>query len=171
MVRTVARDVGMAPAAVNDSYLSSMGKLIGDVLDDQVQYHNANRGNMTKLNHRLHHAGTVMFVITLLACVVHVIKGGEAPWLLVLATAPPAFGAAFYSISNQGEFARSGDRSQAMVRQLDALKQHNLARALASSDERFAELCKTAEDIAEVMISETIDWNVVFRYRPLNLPG
>jgi hypothetical protein len=123
------------------------------------------------MNHRLHHAGTVLFAVTLLACVVHVVRGGEAAWLLVLATAPPAFGAAFYSISNQGEFARSGDRSQAMVRQLETLKEGDLKKALASGDERFADLRKTAEEIAEVMISETIDWNVVFRYRPLNLPG
>ena len=171
MVRAIARDAGMAPATVNETYLSSVGKLIGNVLDEQIDYHKANRSNMTKMNHRLHHAGTVLFAVTLLACVVHVVRGGEAAWLLVLATAPPAFGVAFYSISNQGEFARSGDRSQAMVRQLETLKEGDLKKALASGDERFADLRKTAEEIAEVMISETIDWNVVFRYRPLNLPG
>lgn len=171
MVRAVARDAGMAPAAVNESYLHSVARLIENVVDEQIDYHKANRVNMTKLNHRLHHAGTVLFAITLLACAVHLVIGGEAPWLLVLATAPPAFGAAFYSISNQGEFARSGDRSQAMAHQLETLKENDLKKALAAKDERFADLRKTAENIAEVMISETIDWNVVFRYRPLNLPG
>jgi hypothetical protein len=35
----------------------------------------------------------------------------------------------------------------------------------------FAEVRKVALSIAEVMISETKDWNIVFKYRPLSLPG
>ncbi len=171
MVRAVQRDLGLAPATVNREFVSSVGKLIDNVLLEQIKYHKVNRGNMAKLHQRMHLAGTVLFAVTLLACTVHVFIGGEAAWLLVLAAAPPAFGAAFYSVSNQGEFARSGDRSFAMWRQLESLEKSDLAKALASPGERFAELRNVAVKIAEVMISETIDWNVVFRYRPLNLPG
>jgi len=171
MVRAVVRDVGLAPASVNHNYVSSVGRLIENILADQVRYHKDNRGNMSKLSHRIHTAGTVLFAITLAACIVHVIVGGEAAWLLMLAAAPPALGAAFYGISNQGEFARSGDRSFAMARQLESLKKNDLAKALASTNERFAHLREAAIRIADVMISETVDWNVVFKYRPLNLPG
>ncbi len=171
MVRAVERDVGLPPTIVNRDYVSSVGKLIDNVLVDQIEYHKANHANMTKLHHRMHLAGTALFAVTLLACLLHVIMGGEAAWLLVLAATPPAFGAAFYSVSNQGEFARSADRSFTMGHQLESLKKNDLAKALDSSGDRFADLRKVAVKIAEVMISETIDWNVVFRYRPLNLPG
>ena len=101
----------------------------------------------------------------------HVWVGREAAWLLVLATAPPAFGAAFYGIANQGEFARSADRSLAMRREFASLRENDLKKALSSGNESFANLRIVAEKIAEIMISETNDWSVVFRYRSLNLPG
>lgn len=171
MVNAMIRDSGLAPATVNESYLDAVCRLIDRILADQIAFHNNNRSSMAKLNHRLHRAGTALFAVTLLACMVHVVKGGEAAWLLVLGAAPPAFGAAFYSISNQGEFARSGDRSLAMARHLESIRNNDLPAALAAPQERFTKLREVAEKIAEVMISETIDWNVVFRYRPLNLPG
>jgi plasmid maintenance system killer protein len=96
---------------------------------------------------------------------------GESSWLLLLATVPPAFGAAFYGIANHGEFSRSADRSLAMARELEAIRSAGLDKALASPHETFAALRQTAEKLASVMIAETMDWSFVFRYRTLNLPG
>ena len=171
MFRAIARDVGIAPGRVDRRYVASVGEVIDHLLVEQIRYHSSNHENMEKLNHRLHHAGIWLFTITMIACVVHVVLGGEAPWLLLLATAPPAFGAGFYAIANQGEFARSGDRSQAMAKELGLLKTKDLQKAVSSADDSFTALREVALRIAEVMISETLDWNLVFRYRPLNLPG
>jgi hypothetical protein len=114
----IARDLGLAPGVVDRSYLESMGKLVDKVLESQVSYHDNSHLEMETLKHRLHYAGTALFVLTLVACFAHVvgvdrlIGGGLGThWLHFLAIATPAFGAAFYGISNAGEFARSADRS------------------------------------------------------------
>jgi hypothetical protein len=170
MFRTIARDLGLAPAVVNHAYVSSVAKLIAHILEGQVKYHEGNHETMHKLSHHLHYMGTALFIFTLLGCVWHVIFG-ESSWLLLLATVPPAFGAAFYGIANHGEFSRSADRSLAMARELEAIQSTELHKALASPHESFAALRQTAEKIASVMIAETMDWSFVFRYRTLNLPG
>ncbi len=95
----------------------------------------------------------------------------ESPWYLLLATVPPAFGAAFYGIANHGEFARSADRSRAMAQELRSLRSVVLKNTLDSQSEKFAAMRQVAQQIAGVMIAETMDWSFVFRYRTLNLPG
>ncbi len=174
MFRTIARDLGLAPAIISRGYLASIGKLIESILDDQVGYHQGNSATLTKLSHRLHHIGTTLFVITLLGCVVHVFSGQisrDSFWFLMLATVPPAFGAAFYAIASHGEFARTADRSRAMAAELSSLQSIDLKNALDSEDDAFADLREAAQRIAGVMIAETMDWSFVFRYRTLNLPG
>ena len=170
MFRNIARDLGLVNAVINQAYVSSIAKLIADILQGQVKYHEGNHEAMHKLSHHLHLIGTALFIGTGLACVWHVIFG-ESPWLLLLATVPPAFGAAFYGIANHGEFSRSADRSLAMARELEAIRSAGLDKALASPHETFAALRQTAEKLASVMIAETMDWSFVFRYRTLNLPG
>jgi hypothetical protein len=171
MFRIIARDLGLAPATIDRKYLASIGKLIGSILDGQIAYHESNAGTLTKLSHRLHHIGTALFVTTLLACIVHVFTNVESSWLLLLATVPPAFGAAFFAIASHGEFARTADRSRAMALELSSLRSVDLKNALNSRDDSFAALREAAQTIAGVMIAETMDWSFVFRYRTLNLPG
>ncbi len=171
MYHAIARDIGLVPGSVEPAYMQAVGGLIENILEGQIRYHRRNHEKMEKLNHRLHRAGNVLFAITLAACVAHVALGGEAAWLLMLATAPPALGAALYAITSQGEFARSADRSLAMSRELAALKSVDLPQALRAGSEMFAEVRKAALSVAEVMTAETNDWNLVFKYRPLHLPG
>ena len=54
MFRNIARDLGLAPAVVNHAYVSSVAKLIADILEGQVKYHEGNHETMHKLSHRLH---------------------------------------------------------------------------------------------------------------------
>ncbi len=171
MFRAIARDLGLAPATVDRPYLASIGKLIDSILNDQIGYHESNSHTLSKLSHRLHHIGTALFILTLLACVVHVFTNQESYLLLILATVPPAFGAAFYGIASHGEFARTADRSRAMALELRSLQSMDLKNALESESESFAALREAAQRIAGVMIAETMDWSFVFRYRTLNLPG
>jgi hypothetical protein len=167
----IARDLGLAPGIVDRNYLESMGKLIDSVLESQVSYHDNNHKDMESLKHRLHDAGTALFVLTLLACIAHVIGGEHVPrWMHLLAIAPPAFGAAFYGITNHGEFARSADRSQAMSRELERSRK-NLEGALKTGTDTFGSMRSVATNLAETMIAESLDWNTLFRYRQLNLPG
>jgi hypothetical protein len=171
MFRAIARDLGLVTATIDRPYLASIGKLIESILGDQIGYHESNCRTLSKLSHRLHHIGSTLFVITLLACVVHVFTNQESYLLLILATVPPAFGAAFYGIASHGEFARTADRSRAMAVELKSLQSMDLKNALESGTESFAALREAAQRIAGVMIAETMDWSFVFRYRTLNLPG
>jgi hypothetical protein len=171
MFHAITRDIGLAPGSVEIGYLLAVGELMDKVLKGQIRYHELNHERMEKLNHRLHLVGSGLFAVTLVACVVHVAVSGEAAWLLMLATAPPALGAALYAITSQGEFARSADRSLAMEHELTQLRTIDLPAALKAGSQMFEELRKVARSVAEVMISETNDWNIVFKYRPLNLPG
>jgi len=181
MFRTIARDLGMAPAKLRAGYLRSMGKLIDNILADQIHYHKSNHEVMHKLSHRVHLIGTCLFVVTLLSCVTHLLlpphmklPGMERwieSWLMLLAVVPPAFGAAFYAIANQGEFERSADRSEAMREELQSLRSTDLDQALKCVSQGSAALRQAARRIAAAMIAETMDWSFVFRYRKLNLPG
>jgi hypothetical protein len=171
MYHAIARDIGLVPGSVEPAYVLAVSGLMEKILEGQIRYHQRNHEKLEKLNHRLHLAGAVLFAVTLAACVAHVILGGEAAWLLMLATAPPALGAALYAIASQGEFARSADRSLAMSRELAALQSTDLPQALDARGAMLAEVRKVALSVAEVMTAETNDWNLVFKYRPLHLPG
>ncbi len=115
MFRIIARDIGLAPGNAKPGYLLAIGEMIDHILAGQIDYHKANHKIMHRLSHRVHLIGTSLFVVTLLACVAHLLPSSrqESPWLVswlvVLAVVPPALGAAFYAIANQGEFARSAD--------------------------------------------------------------
>lgn len=170
MFRMIARDLGLAPGKTNRRYRAALGAWVNSILTEQIRYHHDNAMLMRKLNHHLHRVGTGLFIATLLACITHLALG-ESVWLLLGATVFPAFGAAFYAISNQGEFARIADRSQAMSRELEAVQSKDLSLALSTGEESLAELRKVAERVAGCMIAETIDWNFVFRFRSLDLPG
>ena len=149
MFRNIARDLGLVNAIINPVYVSSVANLIADILEGQVKgYHEGNHETMHKLSHRLHLIGTALFIGTGLACVWHVIFG-ESPWLLLLATVPPAFGAAFYGIANHGEFSRSADRSLAMARELEAIRSATgLGQGARFAPlETFAALRQTAEKL------------------------
>ena len=178
--RMIARDLGLAPAVITNDYVAAVGQLIGDILKGQIDFHDRNFKTMKKLSHRLHHAGTALFVITLVSCAAHVLLDyildeqlmtNVTAEFLFLAVVPPAFGAAFYAIVNHGEFARSADRSHAMSAELVSFQERDLANALASPDDSFTALRQAAHHIAETLIAETMDWSFVYRYRTLNLPG
>ena len=94
----------------------------------------------------------------------------EAPWLSAR-DCTAGFWRRFLRDCKSGEFARSGDRSQAMAKELAQFKKKDLQKAVSSVDDSFTALREVALRIAEVMISDTLDRNLVFRYRPLNLPG
>jgi hypothetical protein len=96
----------------------------------------------------------------------------ESAWLprvlTVCAAVLPALGAAIYGIRSQGELQRIPKRSEAMSAELGII-QDALTRAgpvLSSST-----LGQAAEQVADIMTAEVLDWRIVFQERPLVLPG
>jgi hypothetical protein len=89
-------------------------------------------------------------------------------WLTLCSAVFPAFGAAFYGIRTQGEFEQIAKRSAAMSAHLE-----NLRNELEKADfvPSYRLLSRIAENTAEVMSSETLDWRIVFQSKRLVLPG
>lgn len=175
MFRMIERDLGMAPGKTNQRYRAALYAWVNHILTEQIIYHDSNAKVMRKLNHHLHGVSTGLFIATLLACIIHLaarhLTDVQSIWLLLVATVFPAFGAAFYGINNQGEYARIADRSQAMFHELTAVQSKDFSSEQLKRDVSLTELRKVAERVAGIMIAETIDWNFVFRFRSLDLPG
>jgi hypothetical protein len=178
--RAVERALGLPTAVVNETYLQKAQKLLSDdLVFGQEEYHSTNARRMANVDHRLHRCAAALFVLTFLACAAHLLlewfaHEASPAWLmraLVFANAAfPALGAALAAIKSHGEFHRIGQRSAAMVEELRGLKLD-----LNSVSARTAGLCsvrirETADQIAELMVDETLDWRIVFKDRPLTLP-
>jgi hypothetical protein len=132
--------------------------------------------------HRLHWIGISLFVLAALACVVHLIVdfGEWSPeWLrrllTLFAVVFPVFGAAVGAIGSQAEFSRLAERSEAMV---EVLKRHaqELKENLAEDPQAQAHLLsvhlgRIAEQTAQSLISDVLDWRVLFFAHPLSLPA
>jgi hypothetical protein len=192
--RAKAREIGMATGCVDRDYLERYRAFLLDGITGQAEYHRRTAARNERLKHRLHRCANVLFWTALVTCVVHLavdlahldaadglaqlwrpesmgvastVKGNA--WLTALAAALPAFGAALGGILSQGEFDRIGRRSRAMSIGLD-----RLAARLARRDDEPAissDLCAAvADEAAEAMTAELLDWQVTFRAKPLELP-
>jgi len=136
----------------------------------QLNYHRSNANRFKKLDHRLHILGIILFSATIFACAVHLLMPVHflVEWLTLVAAVFPAFGAAFIAIRNHGEFSRIVRRSLAMCYKLEHLAiQLNEAGRILSANE----LGRIAENAADCMIAEVLDWRILFQERPLILPA
>ena len=181
-VRGVERELGLPTAKVDLSYIAQcVGDLRGALSGPygQVNYHAAIAHRLHNVEHRLHAAGKVLIVGTVIACVLHLIPhlhhwGGV---LIAIGAFFPAAGAALAGINDQGEFRRISKRSMAMKQQLGRLDEQlaALEKRLTEPGESPAKLRFEAEllssQVAMVMASEVLDWRVVFLDRPPVLPG
>jgi hypothetical protein len=118
-----------------------------------------------------------MFLVCIVAVGVHLVlaasEGGAAwhagAWLGLLSAALPAFGAAFYGMRSQGEFASLVERSATMATALERLREH--LQAPAEGADHHRSVAAAAAEIADVMLVETADWHQVFGSKPLDLPA
>lgn len=180
--RAVARAAGLVPARFDAGYLSAYAVLLRDALIGsgaagaagaglgQAPYHELNAARHERMDHRLHRAGTALFGATLAACALHLLVHWEwlSGWLTLAAAVLPALGAALAAIRSQGEFERVVKRSEAMSRNLREIGT-DLGRLVAAPSS--AALGALAEQAADCLVSEVLDWRVVFKARPLDLPA
>lgn len=132
--------------------------------EDQAGYHEKNAHRLHHLNHRLHVSGTATFVVSAIIALVHVMSWEGAEWVGITL---PAVGAAVFGIRSQGEFERVAARSENMARVLD-----RIAKGLRNATKlAHATLVAQAQDVAEIMLAETSDWQIVMAARPLGLPA
>ncbi|HEU4390007.1 MAG TPA: hypothetical protein VFV34_19555, partial [Blastocatellia bacterium] len=181
--RAVERAAGVPNVVVDPDYLSACRELLLDSLvAEQERYHKENADRLGSVDHRLHRLGEMLFLATLLACVVHFFvallsqRFAETAekwdhWLIFFAAFLPALGGAMAAIRSQGEFQRVVQRSRAMREELDQLRQM-IANVPTRANELNSQLLQQAvEQATRLMFNEVLDWRIVFQDRPLVWPA
>lgn len=178
-LRAVVRQAGLPDARLTSGYLDDYATWLQEThIRGQIDYHSANARISGRLFRRLQWIGVGLFGATLVIGLLK-LTGFLHPSLKVFLDPPlgtvatllagvlPAFGAALAGIRSQGEFERLAERS------------HGMAAALLHLDDRLSrlprpwratEMAPIAVRTAETMAAELMDWRVVFRAKPLELP-
>ena len=184
--KMVGRELGLPNARMDKKHLKDCLERVFDLLKDQIEYHKTNTERCHRIETRLHWAGIFLLAMTLIACFLHVLPNlvhvqSLRNWGLVLTFLCgffPALGASLAGINNQGEFRRIEKRSDAMLEQLEKLKDQTdlLIQALESPQYKECQqfsgiVAELAGNASELMITEVLDWRVVFLDRPLNPPA
>jgi hypothetical protein len=183
--RAVERAAGLPNVAVSAGYLAGCREYWAESLvEDQRRYHEQVAGTFAVLDRRLHHAGDGFFVLTLVACLVHLshIRFEGDPmaawlphwmpgWLTLLCAFLPAAGAACAAIRGFAETHRITQRSRAMQDALTKLQEELAAVPVGGNALNLQRLRDCADRVSDLMIRETLDWRVVFKGRPLVLPA
>jgi hypothetical protein len=165
--RAIVRAAGMVNARIDTFYLDAYRKFLTEYeIQSQITYHKENARCSHIIHHRLHRFGEVLFFLAFGVCVLHL--WSHSPWLTFFAAVFPAFGAAAYSIRSHGEFQRIAERSEAMRQKLQEMANQLLKRNDVRSSHALGQI---AEAAADTMITEVLDWRIVFRAKPLVLPS
>ncbi|HEX4960573.1 MAG TPA: hypothetical protein VF173_07020 [Thermoanaerobaculia bacterium] len=167
--RAVVRSAGLLQASITGEYLKECRAGLISEIGSQVKYHLKNARRHEALHRRLHRLSLSLFVITLLACLLHLwYRGnhGGGGILMLCAIVLPAFGAALQGIILQGEFGRLSHRSRALNKRLTKLR--NQIKT-SSHELSCQELGKLTELFSEIQILEQTDWRSVFIIKELSL--
>lgn len=182
--RAIERAAGLPPVKFDATYLDSCQEFWRDGLVlGQINYHNDACNKYKLLDKRLHKLGDLMFIMTLVACAVHLlhlglehnpdfgwVPKGTGDWMVLLCAFLPALGAAFAAIRSHSEAQRLAQRSKAMEENLVRLRA-DLARVPVAADDLNSVLLREQADrVSDLMTNEFLDWRVVFQDRPLGLP-
>jgi hypothetical protein len=180
-VRSTVRAIGMIGGRLTEASVREIETRFAALLDEQIAYHRTAAERMHRSEHRLHALGIGLFAVTALGAMVHLfVPEAYLPHLALSgielgAACLPALGAAMASIANHGEFGRLARRSKAMAEALSQIRQHvrsagNLAPGaiVAMSSDRLGWHIVRA---SQLMIDEFLDWQVMFKDRPLAPPG
>lgn len=177
-VRGVSRAYGLPNAVVDRRHLQDCLVELEELLSEQKRYHRKRAGRCHTVEHWLHVGGLTSLALTLLACCLHLFHlGFSAEVLTSISGFLPALGAALAGISNQGEFRRVSKRSEAMEQQLGLLVERVVALRDGVPDPgqvvqlSSAQVGYLSEEAARLLVSEVLDWRVVFVDRPLTPPA
>ena len=160
----------MVKATVDSHYLNSCRAVLVSEISNQVRYHTKTARRYKVLHHRLHKLSTILFLLTLVACIAHILlppMEGIESTLTLCAIVLPAFGAAIQGILHQGDFSRLENRSRALRRSLYQLKTEI---KFAGSGASFRELGRKTEAFSRIQMLEQADWRSMFIIKDLTLP-
>jgi hypothetical protein len=168
LYNAIVRECGLPSIVCEKQYFEKVRKyLIDNEVSDQIRYHYRNSARLHVFDHRLHVFSVSAFALAFVIALLHLrLEGFALHYLSVLL---PTIGAALFGIRNQGEFQRVSERSKRMEAALKAIRDDLEQSAEVMTDRQM--LDSKAQIIAKTMLSETSDWQGLFRARPLELPG
>ena len=147
--------------------------IVAEELRPQLDYHRAAAHQMHVLDHRLHRIGMLLFVASLISCLVflvgylvaHSFVRENAGAFVALSAGFPALGSAIFGIRVQGDFGASAARSSATANDLTAY-----VAALEQSDGALPHIVDLVEGAAATMLADLSDWRQAYERRQLELP-
>jgi len=137
-----------------------------DTLEQQRRYHVRVAAKQHALLHRVHSVNGVLFGLTALAALLHLVV--HQLWLSLVTTFFPALGASLHGALAQSEAYRLGTTSERLARDLaDAIAriQHSLSTVNGDS---LVAVKGSIEGALALILEEHQDWNLLVR--PHHLP-
>lgn len=174
--RAIIREAGLFSASLGAFERTQLADAcLRPTLDEQVDYHECTHARSHRIATILHRTHVSLFGLTLVMVLLHLPHafGIHLPdWLpstlpTALAAILPAFGAATAGLASQGEFHRMSERAQAMKQRLQRIRD----TLPPGGTPTVAALGEHAEEAANLMLEEVLDWRVLFLGRPLELPA
>ena len=137
-------------------------------IEDQIRYHENTSRRHYRRHQRMFLASNVLFGLTLVAALLHVVHIG--PQLLhsilaLLAIACPAAAGGTTAIRTHRDYLRNSMRSAEMVRHLKELEDR-----ITRAEDRET-LLRLVAEIEQTMLHENEDWRVVVRFHIPELPA
>jgi hypothetical protein len=163
----IVRLTPMPTAELTPDYLEKHAETIRKWVRGQIHYHDRNAAKLERMDVRIHRLAWVSIGLAFLAALAAWLGHNRIaekwhPWLLFFTAGLPAASAAAHAISTQGEFRRLVDRSESMARRLrSSLNDLNLSRPFTA-----ANLRRHTEDLAQVLLEEVADWQILYRKPP-----
>lgn len=166
--------------SVDAEYLAAMREAVRSAeIAGQLRYHTENASINAKLDPRMQRGGQVFFGITGGICVVFLCFVGlvglpNTHWdretilgvFTFLTALLPTLGAALGAIHVQGDFKTVAEQSSRTAKRLSAVD-----KILADEPLDFALLADRVEKASDIMMADLLEWQTVFRTRPLSLPA
>jgi hypothetical protein len=139
---------------------------------EQIKYHEGNAKSCERKGRRLERWGTIVFLLALVAAIVHLAVPRQSHGATLLSSALafaaillPSVGAALGGYRNHREYSRLGKRSRNMWHELRELQER-----LSEADDPVS-IREALSETEEAMLGETQDWLMLMRFVPVQYPG
>jgi hypothetical protein len=178
---TMRRLLPLPNRAVDAAYLTAARDTVRSAeIASQIDYHTKNARRIDKFEPRIHHSGQVLFGVTgglclLFLCLIWFagLRDIAEPYreailgtFTFLSALLPTLGSAIGAIYVQGDFKTVAEQSKRTAKRLMAVD-----KMLADEPLILARLADRVEKTSDVMMSDVLEWQTVFRTRPLSLPA
>jgi hypothetical protein len=178
---SLRRLLPLPDCTIDEAYLAAVRDTVRSAeIAGQLEYHIGNQKRMHRLDHRMHAAGQWLFGITGALCLLFLVvvwivgipHGDHSSTEHILGAFTfttallPTLGSALGAIHFQGDFKTVAGQSRRT-----ALRLVEIDKALANEPLAYAKLTDRIEKVSDVMMADHLEWQTIFRTRPLSLPA